>query len=158
MVAGEPEMTKIVQLVNSCRECPNRHYFSGGTYECMKVQPSRLNADMSIPDWCPLAEYKTAAQPPGADFMAWLAELVAVVGPALYPAPVDGGPGLRIRATEELMAFYQKSGVPRALTDQTIEQLARLGCGGDDTRWSFSNAGLRRTLEAVLRANRGSNG
>lgn len=51
-------MTKIVQLVNSCKDCPNRHYYSGGTYECMKVQPSRLNDDMSIPAWCPLADYK----------------------------------------------------------------------------------------------------
>lgn len=54
-------MTKIVQLVNTCRECPNRHYYSAGTYECMKVQPSRLNDDMSIPDWCPLADFQSAA-------------------------------------------------------------------------------------------------
>jgi hypothetical protein len=54
-------MTKIVQIVNSFRECPNRHYYSGGAYECMKVQPSRLNADMSIPGWCPLTDYSNAA-------------------------------------------------------------------------------------------------
>lgn len=57
-------ITKIVQIVNSCRECPNRHYDSGGIYECMKVQPSKLNEDMSIPLWCPLAGYETEAWPP----------------------------------------------------------------------------------------------
>lgn len=38
------------------------------------------------------------------------------------------------------------------LTQQQIERFARLGCGGDGTRWSFSDAGLRRTIEAALRA------
>jgi hypothetical protein len=53
-------VTKIIGTANSCKECPNRHYFSGGTYECMKVQGSRLNADSSIPAWCPLADHPAA--------------------------------------------------------------------------------------------------
>lgn len=52
-------MTKIVQLVNTCRECPNCRYHSSGTYACAKVIganyiPDRFN---SIPAWCPLADY-----------------------------------------------------------------------------------------------------
>lgn len=58
-------MTKVVQLVSTCSECPNRHYYSGSTYWCMKAQPSRLNEDMSIPVWCPLADYPSGVPSPG---------------------------------------------------------------------------------------------
>lgn len=48
-------MTKIVQLVNTCRQCPNRVYNSGGIYECVKVDSPLL--DDGIPEWCPLPNY-----------------------------------------------------------------------------------------------------
>ena len=51
-------MTKIVQLVTTCRGCPNRLYSSGGIYECSVVR-APLAADCVIPDWCPLADYPT---------------------------------------------------------------------------------------------------
>lgn len=54
-------MTKIIGLANSCKDCPERHYYSGGAYECLKVKGSRLNADSSIPDWCPLTDYRVSA-------------------------------------------------------------------------------------------------
>jgi hypothetical protein len=37
-----------------------------------------------------------------------------------------------------------------SISAEQLERLARHGCGGDDTRWSFSDAGLRRTIEAAL--------
>ena len=55
-------MTKIVLLVNTCRECPNRHYYSAGNYECLKaVGLGYLAPDCRIPSWCPLADYAPAA-------------------------------------------------------------------------------------------------
>lgn len=50
-------MTKMTGLANSCKECPHRHYYSGGVYECAIVQNSKLNADNTIPGWCPLPDY-----------------------------------------------------------------------------------------------------
>jgi hypothetical protein len=49
-------MTKIVALVNRCKECPNRQYYSGGVYECIKVW-RKLKEGEAIPRWCPLPEY-----------------------------------------------------------------------------------------------------
>jgi hypothetical protein len=49
-------VAKIVQLVDSCRDCPNRHYYSGGTYECLKTG-AYLPKSMAIPTWCPLPDH-----------------------------------------------------------------------------------------------------
>lgn len=40
----------------------------------------------------------------------------------------------------------------RLLTDAQIDALARIGCGGDNIRYTFSEEGLRRTLEAYTQA------
>jgi len=56
-------MTKIVQLVNSCRECPNSAYYSGGSYVCTKVQGSNHIPGWysgEIPSWCPLPDCPAA--------------------------------------------------------------------------------------------------
>lgn len=45
---------KIVQSVSTCKDCPHRHYYSGGVYECGKVGAAPLPNDCGIPDWCPL--------------------------------------------------------------------------------------------------------
>ena len=51
-------MSKIIGIANSCEECPNRHYYSAGTHECLKVPgPEYLAADGTIPAWCPLADH-----------------------------------------------------------------------------------------------------
>ncbi|MFP3647582.1 hypothetical protein SB822_52800, partial [Paraburkholderia sp. SIMBA_054] len=50
----------MIGLANSCKEYPNRHYYSSGAYECAIVQNSRLNADNTIPGWCPLPDYPAA--------------------------------------------------------------------------------------------------
>lgn len=54
-------MTKIIGIANSCKDCSERHYYSGGAYECLKVRGSRLNADSSIPAWCPLPDHPADA-------------------------------------------------------------------------------------------------
>lgn len=56
-------MSKIIGLVNTCRECPNRRYESGGVYQCEKVGTD-LDANCPIPDWCPLPNYPTQAIQP----------------------------------------------------------------------------------------------
>lgn len=51
-------MTKIFQLVNACRECPNCAYYSGGTYVCTRMQRAdRIPDAKSIPSWCPLTDH-----------------------------------------------------------------------------------------------------
>ncbi|SDI64587.1 hypothetical protein SAMN04487926_12121 [Paraburkholderia steynii] len=84
-------MTKMIGLANSCKECPHRHYYSSGAYECAIVQNSRLNADNTIPGWCPLPDYPSAA-PVADSAMAKFAGLVLKDhrndG---YPGDVDGG-------------------------------------------------------------------
>lgn len=67
-------MTKIIGLANSCKDCPERHYYSGGTYECLKVKGSTLNVDSSIPSWCPLADYPPLV---GAESAAQICDSVA---------------------------------------------------------------------------------
>ena len=49
-------MAKIIGIARTCEDCPNRHYYSGGVYECLVTKGS-LNADNSIPSWCPLPDY-----------------------------------------------------------------------------------------------------
>lgn len=54
--------SKIVALIQSCKDCPNRLYDSGGLYLCEKVSSSaHLRSDCAIPPWCPLADYPSAA-------------------------------------------------------------------------------------------------
>lgn len=38
------------------------------------------------------------------------------------------------------------------LSDEELTYFARIGCGGDNVRWSFSEAGLRRTLASFAAA------
>ena len=49
-------MAKIVGVVTSCKVCPNRSYYSGGRYECSKVNQV-LAPEIALPSWCPLAEH-----------------------------------------------------------------------------------------------------
>lgn len=117
-------MTKIVQTVNTCRECPNKHYYSGGAYECLKVQPSRLNADMSIPSWCPLADYSAAGVPEvdGADEPS----AAVAIGTAAFDRIADG--------------FIKSVQVRHTMRDEFIEALeieaeeyrCTHGVGGND--------------------------
>jgi hypothetical protein len=53
---------KVIGLVSSCKECPNRAYYSAGIYECTKVD-ARLpyNEEDKIPTWCPLSDYPASA-------------------------------------------------------------------------------------------------
>jgi len=52
---------KVVALISDCKECPNRHYYSGGRYECMKAQSVLPYERAGIPEWCPLTNYPAAA-------------------------------------------------------------------------------------------------
>lgn len=49
-------MSKILGIVQACKECPHRHYYSGGVYECTKVGQN-LPRDVEIPEWCPLPNH-----------------------------------------------------------------------------------------------------
>lgn len=54
---------KVVGLVSQCDECPNKSYYSGGSYNCSKAnallpwEPGRA----LVPEWCPLPDYPAAA-------------------------------------------------------------------------------------------------
>ena len=49
-------MSKILDIIQSCKDCPHRHYYSGGVYECSKVG-EQLVPGVLIPRWCPLPEH-----------------------------------------------------------------------------------------------------
>lgn len=48
---------KILQSVTTCKECPNRRYYSAGRYECSKMDGAPLSDDCVIPQWCPLSDH-----------------------------------------------------------------------------------------------------
>lgn len=50
-------MLKIVQTTSTCKECPQRRYFSGGQYDCCAMDHAPLPADCVIPAWCPLPDH-----------------------------------------------------------------------------------------------------
>ncbi len=58
---------KVLALIRSCAECPNKSYYSGGRSECTKAGALLPMATRTgptpppIPDWCPLADYPAAA-------------------------------------------------------------------------------------------------
>ena len=52
-------MARILAIINRCKECPHRQYFSGGTYQCAKVS-AYLDDREAMPEWCPLPHYPTA--------------------------------------------------------------------------------------------------
>lgn len=56
-------MAKILGVVTSCGKCPNRQYYSGGSYECSVVQQVLTDAN-SIPGWCPLADHPSVIVAP----------------------------------------------------------------------------------------------
>ncbi len=47
---------KIVNMVNSCGECPNYGYYSGRVYRCNLVEEAVLEKDRIAP-FCPLPDY-----------------------------------------------------------------------------------------------------
>lgn len=47
---------KILALVPSCAVCPNRHYYSGGKYECTLVGETIVN-ESGVAPFCPLADF-----------------------------------------------------------------------------------------------------
>lgn len=47
---------RILAIINRCKECPHRQYFSGGIYQCVKVRAD-LDDRESMPAWCPLPVY-----------------------------------------------------------------------------------------------------
>jgi hypothetical protein len=49
-------MSKILGIVQCCKECPHRRYYSAGIYECSKVNEA-LPKDADIPAWCPLPDH-----------------------------------------------------------------------------------------------------
>lgn len=49
--------------------------------------------------------------------------------------------------TLEFLEFIE---IIDAMGPEQLDLLARLGCGGDNTRWSFSDAGLKRLLIAFV--------
>lgn len=49
-------MPRILQLVQSCGECPNRGYYSEGQYECKLVVQIIVNKEVVAP-FCPLPDY-----------------------------------------------------------------------------------------------------
>lgn len=49
-------MSKIVQRVKRCRECPSRRYGSGGRYDCTKADDAPLLDIDVLPAWCPLPD------------------------------------------------------------------------------------------------------
>ena len=51
-------MSKIVAVIETCRECPHREYESGGVYLCGKGG-GQLEKNCAIPAWCPLQNYPT---------------------------------------------------------------------------------------------------
>lgn len=53
---------KVLQLVASCDDCPNKSYYSGGRSECTEVQTILPhNEGHKIPEWCPLVDYPSDA-------------------------------------------------------------------------------------------------
>lgn len=63
---------KIHLLVNSCRECPEAQYESGGRYACRKahVMFEGEGLPTTLPVWCPLPDH------PGASIQALERQLV----------------------------------------------------------------------------------
>lgn len=51
-------MSKIVAVIETCRECPHCEYESVGMYLCGKGG-GQLEKNCTIPDWCPLQNYPT---------------------------------------------------------------------------------------------------
>lgn len=47
---------RILALVNSCGECGNRQYYSGGVYNC-KLVDEQIRDDKRVAPFCPLAHY-----------------------------------------------------------------------------------------------------
>lgn len=55
---------RILGLVEGCADCPSRAYYSGGRYECRRtgsVLPPLESLNGRPVEWCPLAEYPSAA-------------------------------------------------------------------------------------------------
>lgn len=49
-------MAKIIGIVQGCKGCPNRRYYSGGRYECTLVE-QMLAPEVTLPSWCPLPDH-----------------------------------------------------------------------------------------------------
>lgn len=58
-MALEFGMAKILAIIKTCKECPNRHYYSGGAYECELVHVM-IPSDTYMPSWCPLPNHPAA--------------------------------------------------------------------------------------------------
>ena len=89
---------KIVAVVSSCVDCPNRARYSRGRYECTRAEvvlPE--DADRRIPTWCPLDDYPAAEAPCHADGHA-AGQLVWL---PIDAAPRDGTPFWAISAEAE---------------------------------------------------------
>jgi len=53
---------KVLALIGSCKECPNRSYYSGGVHECTKARTMLArDQEETIPEWCPLTDYPSDA-------------------------------------------------------------------------------------------------
>ncbi|MEM5371317.1 helix-turn-helix transcriptional regulator [Paraburkholderia azotifigens] len=133
-------MTKIIGLANSCKDCPERHYFRGGTYECLKVKGSTLNADSSIPAWCPLADYPPLV---GAAAAAQICESVAAQsGNSLFRSGAKICAG-QIRAFDaeehQILIDYDKNGDAVFGTDPE----ARIAANGAEPIYQVFLRGLK---------------
>lgn len=53
---------KVLQLVQSCNDCPRKVYYSGGRSQCTEADTLLPHGEGdSIPDWCPLSAYPSDA-------------------------------------------------------------------------------------------------
>ena len=84
---------KIVSSVTVCKDCPNRHYGSGGVYECgaMNSAPLPQNSN-AIPGWCPLPDHPG---PLAAKAMHAVDNVRAILDAANAEAPTAGEGRLR---------------------------------------------------------------
>lgn len=74
-------MAKIIGIVQGCKGCPNRSYYSGGRYECTLVE-QMLAPEVTLPSWCPLPNH------PAAEIGA--AQVAVSNGRATLRAALDG--------------------------------------------------------------------
>jgi hypothetical protein len=88
---------KILGLVRSCTECPHRQYYSGGVYECAKLQQP-LTPGEAMPMWCPLSDHPAVHIAPAQRAVADTREMLL----GLQKEIADGVSAARIRELVDL--------------------------------------------------------
>jgi hypothetical protein len=88
---------KILGLVSGCTQCPHRQYYSGGVYECAKVQ-QKLVASETMPVWCPLPDHPAVHIAPAQRAVEDVRQILA----GLQKEVADGASERRIREIVEI--------------------------------------------------------